>query len=353
MYCPNCNIHYNDPNKRFCENCGGGLTASAAPPPPRGRPRTTPGWMNETIYVQMGGRPWGLRRTYLLVFVLLLLLLLLCCCLTYTDVVAAPIFIYDILGQYTPVGIACASGILLFAVFYVIIILLNLDINCIFVPAALLVVAILCVVASVLGWIELPDFADKVVDEVVDPVRVLPLPLPWDPKPKPGPSDPSDSYSPSGDCCNASDVTGVNQYRDGSTLYTEFDVHFENCLPVWGSQCLQGKAYVGQTQNGVGKREYWVDVTCCDDLSQQDILHCTTDGYEDQKKSWVWVEFEQGDCPFEVGFQSIYYTKPVPPDQPPNTTEDECSNGGSPCGDTPCCLSCYYDESYDEYSCDD
>jgi len=360
MYCPVCNIIYEDPEMRFC-TCGRPLvpTPGAAQAPPQNPPRTTSGWANETIYVQAAGRQWGVRRTYLLIFVLLMLLLLLCCCLNYIDVLAAPRFITDILGVYTPLAVGCGSGILFLFIVYVFIIILRLDFNCIYVPAILLVLVVICAIAGWLGWVELPDFVDRVVIDVTDPIRVLPLPFPWDPKTR-DPNKPDQPPAP-GDCCTAEDVTDIYQKREtGGMLYTVFDIHFKDCLPVWGSQCLEGKAYVGETQSGEGKRTAWVDVICCEDLLKQNVLHCDTAGYEDQVSSWVWVEFDDDECPFEVGFQSLYQVKdpePVPPstDKDSDSDSDSDSEPESTCPVTsecgPCCGTCRYDTSSEAWYC--
>ena len=365
--CPNCQRQYTNPLRTLCD-CGATLV-NVQPLPPTRPPRTTSGWMNETVHIQMGGRPWGLRRTYLLVFVLIMLLLLLCCCLTYTDVLAAPRFITNILGAYTPLAFGCGGGILFFIIVYFFLIILRLDINCIYVPAFLILLVVLCVIVAWLGWLDLPDFVDDAVDEFTDPIRVLPLPWPFDPEPD---TSQRNRLSVPGGCCvpeSETDVSGVTQFRDG-LLYTEFYIHFPGCTPVRGGQCLQGNTTIGVNQTRTENNpEPWVDVTCCADTSLDDVLRCTTDGYpdQDQVKSWVWVEFDS-DCPFEVGFQGLFQVEDPPPVKPPRTTEDEEKDKDkkedekedddsfiepscplTECG--PCCGSCIYDTDREENVC--
>ena len=86
----------------------------------------------------------------------------------------------------------------------------------------------------------------------------------------------------------------------------------------------------------------------------ENVLHCESLGNIDQKKSKTKLEFSIQGCEYEIVFQSPYYAPVVPEEEEEEVEEmEECSNGGSPCGDNPCCLSCCYGCNAGEDSCDD
>ena len=311
MLCPNCNIYYEDPDMRFCVNCGKPLegTAASSPPPdttPRRRPRTIPPRPPETVVVQVGNRPRHVRRSYLLAFLVLLLLFLVCGCLMYTNILAAPIFLTDIFREYTRLGFGCLNGLLLLFIFYIIIIILKLDFNCIYVPIGLLIVMVSCVILNILGVVELPDFADRIVDQVTDPIRTLPLP--WDPGPS-QPEKPPDEKKPSGGCCP--DFNFSNIYYDNGYLYSDINCRTESYKP----QCAQGTVY-----DGAGN--FWTVVSCCADPNYlNNAFKCEGLDYVTSKVGDVRLEMEYigtdgRTCTIGANFPPPTYTKP--PDQQPD-----------------------------------
>jgi hypothetical protein len=356
MYCPTCNIHYNDPDKRFCETCGGTLV-NAVPPPPTHAPRTT---QPEMIYVPVGGRPRRIRRSFLLILLVMLLLFLLCGCLMYTNVLAAPTILTDIFKEYTRLGFGCLNGFILLFIFYLITLIFKLDFNCIYVPIGLLIVIILCVILNIIGMIELPDFVDRVVDEITEPIRTLPLPLPpaltcnsdlekeeceavggeyryiyMDP----GPNIytcicPSNEpvIKPSGGCCP--DFNFNNIYYDNGHLYFDIACRLED----FKEQCADGTVY-----DGAGN--FWTDVSCCGDPSLNDnVLRCEGLDYVTAKVGDVRLELEYeglngGTCKIYTPFSPPAFQKPSVPSDPDDSApapSSPCPSGQSMCGGS-CC----------------
>lgn len=341
MYCPECNIDYKDPGKRFCESCGKPLEGAAAssPPPdttPRRKPRTTSPQPPETVVVQVGGRPRRIRRTYLLVFLLLLLLLLVCSCLMYTNVLTAPVFLTDIFQNYTRLGFGCLNGLLLLFICYIIIIIFRLDFNCIYVPVGLLVVIVLCVILNIIGVVTLPDWADDIVGVVTDPLDTLPLPQDPEPeKPLPDSPKPPDEEKPSGGCCP--DFHFTNIYYDAGYLYFHINCRLESFKP----QNAQGTVY-----DGAGN--FWTVVSCDADPDYlNNAFICEGLDYVTAKVGDVRLEMEYigtdgRTCTIDADFPPPAYVKPSDqqPDSPPSTG---CPSGQEMCGGVCCDPSDCYD----------
>jgi len=343
--CPSCGFS-NRENVKFCEQCGTKLSASepapATLPPSRRKFAPQVGPSNpapQSVVVEVGGRKRQVRRSYLLILLVLLLLFLLCGCLFFTEVIAAPVFITDIFNEYTRLGFGCLNGIFLLFSFYLIILILRLDFNCIYVPIGLLILTILCVILGFIGIIDLPDFVDDVIDRVVDPIRVLPLP--WNPDEQPPwePDDPSPPKNPSGKCCP--DYRFNNIYYDNGHLFFDITCRTQDIK----DQCAEGKVY-----DGAGK--FWTEVSCCVDPDyNMSVLRCEGLDYVTAKVGNVRIEMEyEGSngkiCRIEESFPPPSFSVPedtdtdstdsVPEDTDTDSTDSSCPSGESMCAGS-CC----------------
>jgi hypothetical protein len=326
MYCTNCNIHYNDPDKRFCESCGGNL-ANATPSPPTQAPRTT---QPEMVYVPVGGRPRRIRRSFLLILLVMLLLFLICGCLMYTNILAAPTILTNIFQEYTRLGFGCLNGFVLLFIFYLITLIFKLDFNCIYVPIVLLIILVLCVIMSIIGMIDLPDFADDMVDRVTNPIRTLPLP--FDPE-EIFPELPPIDEKPSGDGC-CPDFNFNNIYYDNGRLFFDVSCRLED----FKEQCVDGTVY-----DGAGK--FWTEVTCCvDPLYNDSVLKCDGLDYVTAKVGNVRLDLEYegtdgSTCKIYTPFSPPTFQKPPAPAEPvpdDSNPAPSCPSGQSMCGGS-CC----------------
>ena len=331
MFCPDCNINYEDPNVRYCFTCGKPLegASSDSPQPPRRKPRTTPSKPPETVVVRVGGRPRHIRRTYLIVFLLLLLLLLSCCCLLYTDILPMPAVVIDILGPFTPVVPGCGLGLVLIFICYIIIILFKLDFNCIYVPVGLLIMVVLCVILNIIGVVPLPDFVDRIVVVVTGPIRTLPLP--WDPGPG-KPEKPPDEEKPSGGCCP--DFSFSNIYYEKGYLYFHINCRLESFEP----QCGEGDVYDGSGN-------YWTAVSCCADPKYMNNaficegLDPITAKVGDVRLEMEYEGTDGRTCTIGANFSPPAFQKP-----------SECPSGQSMCAGS-CCSSGHCCDCGSGYGC--
>jgi len=177
MFCPNCGEGVPD-NARICGNCGQRLSlagASSVPPPKQG---TGSGWASQRVYVQLGGRPRGFKRSTLLILLLLMLLLVACGCLAYSGGLAIPRIVADFLGRYARLVAGLMGGGLLFVAATVLTHILNIDGNWAWLPVAVIPVILLGGILDNMGVIGLPEGAGDFLGNLTEPI--FDIPLPWE-----------------------------------------------------------------------------------------------------------------------------------------------------------------------------
>jgi len=136
-------------------------------------------------------------------------------------------------------------------------------------------------------------------------------------------------------------IPGVTDYLTLDLACNKGDFGLE------GEDCYYGKVYVGDPAI-----EFWTDMECC---VSGDGLECrSTESLSGNRKySKSLLVLDGRECgEMEATFKKIGSW--TPPEKPKKDDRKAgCENGGSPCGDNPCCLSCCYGCNAGEDSCDD